>query len=235
MAFNEIDSFLYKFKHLWRAGLKTSLKVEAENGEASISLTVGLGCVPPPFYAQTPPSQYRSVHRGPAYYRRQERRRQAATATQPAQDDSAEQAQQEVDIENETQSNDLEEVAVEATGCPEIQAEQAENTFNCDLCDFNSKWKNGLRIHMTKKHSKIEQLDGHSEMEIGNDKYSSTKHYWKTGYLGTMYQSYLDAKEVIDESDLNPDDKEKEMLRLLEARKSAFGTNFKHFPPWSDR
>ena len=178
-----MDSFLYKCNHLWCAGLKTSLKVEAENGEASISLTVGLGCVPPPFYSQTPPSQNHSVHRGPSYYRRQERRRQAATATQPARDDSAEQAQQEVDDENKTQSNNVEEVAVEATTgptvSPEIQAEQAEKEFSCDLCDFKSKWKNGLSIHMTKKHSKIEQLDGHSEMEIDHDKYSTTKHYWK--------------------------------------------------------
>ena len=50
MAFNEIDSFLVKFKHLWHAGVKASLNIEAEHGEASVTLKAGLGCIPPPFY-----------------------------------------------------------------------------------------------------------------------------------------------------------------------------------------
>ena len=48
MAVSELDSFLLKFKHLLHAGLKASLNVEAENGEAFITLKVGLGEVPPP-------------------------------------------------------------------------------------------------------------------------------------------------------------------------------------------
>ena len=50
MAFNEIDSFLVKFKHLWHAGVKASLNIEAEHGEASVTLKAGLGCIPHPFY-----------------------------------------------------------------------------------------------------------------------------------------------------------------------------------------
>ena len=31
-----------------------------------------------------------------------------------------------------------------------------------------------------------------------NEKYENTSHYWKTGHLGTVYQRFLDANEVID-------------------------------------
>ena len=37
--------------------------------------------------------------------------------------------------------------------------------FACEICDFSSKWENGLLIHMTKKHGNIEQLDGIAETE----------------------------------------------------------------------
>ena len=30
--------------------------------------------------------------------------------------------------------------------------------FDCDHCDFSSSWENGL--HMSRKYSKMEQLDG---------------------------------------------------------------------------
>ena len=71
MAHCEVDSFVAKFKHLWYAGIKASLKIEAENGEASVVLTAGLGPLPPP------PQGQRVRQRGPAYARRQERRKAA--------------------------------------------------------------------------------------------------------------------------------------------------------------
>ena len=37
-----------KFKHLWFAGFKATLTIEADNGEASIILKTGLGVIQPP-------------------------------------------------------------------------------------------------------------------------------------------------------------------------------------------
>ena len=54
-----------------------------------------------------------------------------------------------------------------------------------------------------------------------------------SGYLGTAYQTYLDAIKIIDNSDMNECEKEKENFKILEARRQAFGPNFKNFPPWS--
>ena len=57
----------------------------------------------------------------------------------------------------------------------------AEVDFYCELCDFTSNWENGVRIHMARKHSQIEQLDGFSEDISEDNKYSDTEKYWKTG------------------------------------------------------
>ena len=51
--------------------------------------------------------------------------------------------------------------------------------------------------------------------------------------IGTAYQTFLDANYVIDKSELEEDDKEKEKAKILAARKTAFGDRFMHFPPWS--
>ena len=98
MAHCEVDSFVAKFKNLWYAGIKASLKIEAENGEASVVLSAGLG--PPPSQGQ------RIRQRGPAYSRRQERRKAAKDA-----------AEQEVNVDI---------TAAKVSDAPVAEAEQAE-------------------------------------------------------------------------------------------------------------
>ena len=91
MAHCEVDSFVEKFKHLWHAGIKATLKVEAVGGEASITLTTGLGHIPPPppLVNPLPPNgQYSGCYRrGPSYQRRQERRKAARVAAAAVQVD----------------------------------------------------------------------------------------------------------------------------------------------------
>ena len=122
-----------------------------------------------------------------------------------------------------------------------IEAEQAKDMFDCVLCDFTSIWKNGLKIHVAKKHTKIKQLDGNttedsdSDDTSHDDKYEGTKHYWESGRLGRVYQVFLEATELIETSDLTEDQKEEEKTKVLEARKSAFGPQFTLFLPLSLR
>ena len=56
---------------------------------------------------------------------------------------------------------------------------------------------------MTRKHSQLEQLDGNiSDVTDDEDeKYAETEKYWKTGILSKIFQSYLDANEIVDRSD----------------------------------
>ena len=89
---------------------------------------------------------------------------------------------------------------------------------------------------MGRKHRNIEQLDGMENLvdeEADEDKtYLNTECYWKNGILGTSYQLYLDANQIIEESDFNAKEKEELKADILEARKEAFGTEYKYYPPW---
>ena len=71
-------------------------------------------------------------------------------------------------------------------------------------------------------------------MEEEDDlKYFTTSHYWKEGQFGTGFQTYLDALDIVKESDISEDTKHVEKAKVLEARKEAFGSRYKFYPPWS--
>ena len=73
--------------------------------------------------------------------------------------------------------------------------------FSCEICDFSSKWENGLAIHMTKKHGNIEQLDGITDIET-DEKYERTRYYWESGNIGIAYCNYIDVIDIIENCDL---------------------------------
>ena len=113
---------------------------------------------------------------------------------------------------------------------------QPGEVFKCDDCDFSTSRRTGLKIHKSKKHDVIEQLDGNdSDRE---EAYAES--YWEREYMGTSYQTYLDVMENIKSADISEDEKSSEMERALEARKEAFiekGDSLefiqKRMPPWS--
>ena len=83
MSVTELDSFVYKFHKLWKAGLTAHLDIDAHAGKAWVGLRVQLGHVPGPAPHQVYPSFPKTSHhlcRGPAHQRRQERRQAARTA-----------------------------------------------------------------------------------------------------------------------------------------------------------
>ena len=73
MAQTELDSFVSKLKSLWHFGFSANLNVKTEGGKVSVSLEADLGYAPPPF--NFPKNQTSQQNRGPAYQRRQARRR----------------------------------------------------------------------------------------------------------------------------------------------------------------
>ena len=126
-----------------------------------MTLKANLGCHPPP------PSWHREydqgprppVHRPPAYFRRQERRK-AATAVAEEETIQAE-APEDIDSQPE-----MVEVAEEATNDKEkkdTNNDDSTKQFECILCDFHSYWENGLMVHMSRMHSRIDQPDGHTD------------------------------------------------------------------------
>ena len=87
---------------------------------------------------------------------------------------------------------------------------------------------------MSRKHANIEQLDGCNDISE-DSKYRYSRHYWKSGYLGTTYQSFLDALDIIEESELSETEKLIEKQKALDSRKDAFGENYKYYPPWDKK
>ena len=237
MAHFEVDSFVTKWKHLCYAGLTATLKITSTDGEASVVLSADLGQIPPSsLHGLRHHGQPAHRYRGPAYRRRQERR-------QAARKEAAEQVQDEehdvlpADEAGASSVDAAEQVASETEDANDILADQAKVTFQCLMCDFVSNWQNGLEIHLTRKHAKVEQIDGNAtfvDEDLEEDqKYSWTRNYWETGKLGTVYQSFLDANELIEKSNLDEETKKNEKSKILEARKSAFGPDFNHVPPWN--
>ena len=69
-----------------------------------------------------------------------------------------------------------------------------------------------------------------------HSKHEDTLDYYKTGKITTIYQTYLDICEDIENSDLGDLEKEAEKEKVLQARKEAFGEeNFRYYPPWKKR
>ena len=116
----------------------------------------------------------------------------------------------------------------------ESNAEKVTDNFQCDLCEFESNWAKGLRIHKTRMHVNVEQLDGNTSIiELDEEEYLRTERYWKKRILGIAFQAFLDANRMIESSDMNEEDKSVEKIKILEARKRALGESYQHFPPWS--
>ena len=104
-----------------------------------------------------------------------------------------------------------------------------QDKFGCHLCDFASNRQNGLVIHMGRKHKDISnpigQFDGNAtnDTEDIDEVYLNTEEYWKTGLVDDwvpIYQDWLGAFKIIDESDLDEEDKknEKDVLRRCKVR-----------------
>ena len=110
-----------------------------------------------------------------------------------------------------------------------IKPETEVSEFECHMCDFKSIWKNGLAVHMARKHSQIEWRDGNAENSTlenpDDDKYENTKDYWEKGHLGGGFQTYIDALEVIGEMNLSNDEMNDEKARILRARKKSLREN----------
>ena len=88
---------------------------------------------------------------------------------------------------------------------------------------------------MDRVHTKLEQIDGNVDCITSeqDSRYHDTAHYWERGQIGMAYHSFLDANRILDDCDeiLNGE-KVEEKNKLLEARKNAFGSSFRNFPPW---
>ena len=265
MHMTELQSFICKFHHLWEAGFTAHLNLDTHAGQAWVGLRVQLGQVPDPGHQQ--PGQPPPFHRrSPAYHRRQERRRSAKAAAghipivaaetavngvETVEESPADKVENGIENCNDEVNNSTEQVdeTMEENTAEKVEhdienshedvntsTEQVEG-YICEICDFKSKWSNGLSIHSSRKHSKIEQLDGNDDGGTDEDReYDETINYWREGKISTIYQSFLDVNAITEESDLEEHEKKMEKEKVLEARKEAFGDDlYRYYPPWRSR
>ena len=231
----ELSSFLTKFHQLKRAGLTAHLDLDTYAGRAWVGLRVMLG----PDHHQNVPSQRK---RSPSYFRRQERRKAARAAEEPilGTGDVAEEAS------DNTKSKDVtatEEVTNKSTAAVVTFEESSEaKVDNCELCDFKTDRKNGLIIHMRRKHAKMEQLDGNDSFEDESDDdyeinnfYEEIECYLKTGEIKWKHSDpdwgniklFEKVLKEIDANFYNNKSKRKEMLdQAMDARKKALQYKF---------
>ena len=243
MSTSEFHSFVQKFYHLWNSGRSAHLGLRCHVGEAWVGLRAQLGG----------PPQYHGFHHQPTPKRvspsrdRRRARRVAARSERTEENDIIEKNTTEkvVAEKNSTEaveaSNTVEEtnLVIEAKEAKRVNVTEnaPENSnelkkFACEICDFSSKWENGLVIHMTKKHGNIEQLDGIMDIETDDNKYDRTRYYWESGTIGIAYCNYIDVIDIIENSDLKPTEKEIEKNKVTESRKEFFGSKYKNYPPW---
>ena len=71
MAADELNSFMFKFKNLWRNGQEATLNVRSKAGNAWVELSVGLGHP----LDLPPPPLYNNYHQGNSRDRRRNRRK----------------------------------------------------------------------------------------------------------------------------------------------------------------
>ena len=74
-----------------------------------------------------------------------------------------------------------------------------------------------MKIHISKKHDVIEQLDGNNSSS--DERYAES--YWERDYIGTGYQTYIDAIENIESANISMEEKSNETERALKAREYA--------------
>ena len=255
MATTELDTFICKFYQLWQCGHTAHLDLDTHAGTAWVGLRVQLGHDPPgPVYHH----QHQHIPRASSS-RERRRARRAAAADQRNRENShlATATETVVEASEEESLQTLQEETCDAdlardvdTQEPEVFNEQEEDEeieltekpasqeFECPICEFKSTWENGLKIHMGRKHSRIEQIDGCVDIADDDEfdnKYENTKHYWEKGSIGIAYCNFIDANDIIVASQLSEEDILEEKVKVLEARRTVFGNSYKNYPPWSKK
>ena len=178
---SELETFLAKFHQLWKDGYSAHLDVDAHAGQAWVGLRVMLGpCHQQQQQYQHHPHQSKR-RRCPSYYRRQERRRAARAEAEEAGSaaENKENDDTSITIESEELSEASEDNSESVEGAiadkeaEEVSITKVSDEFRCEICDFTTNRRKELHIHISKKHAKIEQLDGNttlcSESESDDD------------------------------------------------------------------
>ena len=110
---------------------------------------------------------------------------------------------------------------LESSDVHEVETTQ-KIKFSCDMCEFIGESSNEIKIHMSRKHNDIPQLDG------GNSECRKTDCWWDKRFKNPlkMFQVFKDVMMDIDESPLSKEEKCFDHENVTSARKEVLGNNF---------
>ena len=105
----------------------------------------------------------------------------------------------------------------------------AENPTICELCDFQGVSTVGLKIHKSRKHEDIPQIDG------ADSNQRETDNWWEKHNKLSLrsYQMYIDVLKDIEDAKISEEEKLKEKENVTNVRKEALGKILDQCPPWS--
>ena len=101
--------------------------------------------------------------------------------------------------------------------------------FSCDVCGFHAVSSVGLKIHKSRKHEDIPQIDGASFS------LRETDPWWERNLKQSLrsYQMYIDVLKDIEEANLSEEEEILEKENVTNVRKEALGKIFMECPPWN--
>ena len=90
----------------------------------------------------------------------------------------------------------------------------------------------GLKIHKSRKHEDIPQIDG----AHFNHRESDTDFWWEKHQQHSLrsYQMYIDVLQDIEDANISQEDKILETENVTNVRKEALGKIWDQCPPWSN-
>ena len=231
-----LSSFWQLARH-WKQGDTAKLELSCEAGSLHLQLSAKLGH---PDHIHFPQSLNSSSckKKSPSQLRRQERRRQQALSKAANENVSQESdkntfdnvpTSKEAEMLNETNENPKKKLTEKLVDS-KLPIQSKQTSFKCDLCDYKGESSVGLRMHISRKHQDIPQIDGESFFV------RETDCWWEKHFKSSLknFQTYTEVLLDIDESPLSEEERCTERNIVTQARKEAFGENYSYFPPWSN-
>ena len=175
VSVTELNSFVKKFKYLWKSGIGAHLNIDTHAGEAWVGLRVRLGHAPGPPHHQVHPQTREKSRNGPSRQRRRDRRAQERIHVQEAEEASKVESEN-VDAENAAVSKEGEKEPGVSNSTAEVVEDNLSDkssnaeAYSCNLCDARFSSLRAIQTHEGKKHkvtgSPIPQVDGASDEEV---------------------------------------------------------------------
>ena len=180
-AKNSEGSFVFsgviEFIKAWESGSKSKLTLQSKNGQAWLNFNCCLGGPHEQHQKLKKPKSKKKMERDNLRAQLHQHRLQdglsSSNSSKTNQGEKAVSASIIIDNSDSVQvaasAIEIESVSDSSKGTEKVDRDKCLQDFKCELCEFESSQARGLNIHMSRKHSIIEQLDGFVDASLLED------------------------------------------------------------------